>query len=88
MELPKQQTIAGRVVEYLCEWLEDEYGDPEEFEAPTLPAPLSEAAMTFAAAVREHYPVWACRRAGEQEVRVADYVSDAAITRATGGENG
>lgn len=78
MALPAPDKIAERVLEYVYEMLDDEYGDPDGCYPPTVPVPLSDAAMVFAAAVREHYKVFMCERAGEITVRAADYVEASA----------
>lgn len=74
MELPPVEKIAARVLEYLGEWLAEDYGDPDGYDPTDWNEKAKAAAAEFARVVREEFHVWACEPVAKETVRVADYV--------------
>lgn len=75
MELPPAEKIAADVLEYVGEWLEEDYGDPDDGGPTNWNEKAKAAAAEFARVVREEFYVWACEPVARETVRVADYVN-------------
>jgi hypothetical protein len=58
-------------LENLLEWLDDDYGDPDEATGPT--SAMLEAEEVFLAAVKKEYMVWSCKEVCRETVNVAQW---------------
>lgn len=62
-QLPPVKYLADTFLEILLEWLDEEWGDPNE--DPTDPTTkMKEAAFVLANAISQEYEVWACEPTG------------------------
>lgn len=64
------------IVERIFEDLDGEYNSPHDSNDEAPHAAILEAAKALCAAVREHYPVWACERTREETIDVAAWVRE------------
>lgn len=77
---------AEHLLEYLLEWLDEDYGDPG---APTKPSEeMRGAARVFVKSVVEQYEPWACVKVSEQSVLVLPWVMEHAPHWLEGADGG
>lgn len=65
---------AEHVVESVLEYLDEEYGSPDDYTEPT--EMMKVAARVFLRVVKAEYRVWRCKQTGSQTFRVSEYVKD------------
>lgn len=64
---------ADSALENLLEWLDEEYGNPDDYTRPS--EKMKAAAQTFVKAVAEDYHVWACREVWSETIDVRAWVA-------------
>lgn len=66
--------VAERVLDTAIEYLDEEYGDPDEATEPT--EAMRVAATAFVDAMRTEYVPWNCELDGQEEIDVAKWVKE------------
>ena len=71
---PTAESLLDNGLEYLLEYLDDNYGNPEEYTVPT--DTMKEAAKVFVQAVLNEYTVWSCSIVKRKTIDVAQWAKD------------
>lgn len=73
-ETPNWDRCAEHALESVLEWLDGDYGDPDEAteETPT----MKQAASEFVQKIKAEYEIWSCKKVTSIEVNTMEWVKE------------
>lgn len=72
MELPSAERLGEDALESALEWLDQDFGNPDEGTTPN--DAMKAAALAFGEAIRANYTAWGCERVTQEEVQTREYL--------------
>jgi hypothetical protein len=71
--LVDKKLFAAKALDYLLEWLEDEFGDPDRISSCEATEAMKTSALALVETVLSEFEVWACEKVAEQTINLSEW---------------